>query len=268
MTRRDPTRSVHVLRILPLLALVAACACAPAARGGQGGSDPKAIAVAEDVMKALGGRERWEALPGLRWQFGSTVNDTLRGAPRKHVWDKMTGRHRVEGVTRDGVKWRFVHTVGDTLHGQAWMNGTAIEGDSLHKLIRRAEALWINDTYWLLMPYKLRDRGVTLKYDGEKVEGQTTYDVLGLSFGNVGMTPGDRYWVYVDRANHHVERWEMVLQGDQPPPVVYTWDGWMESGGLLFPTEHHTQRGNDVINLYTGPVEALTKFLPGDFTGP
>ena len=34
-----------------------------------------------------------------------------------------------------------------------------------------AYAIWVNDTYWLLMPYKMKDPGVTLAYDGEEGKG-------------------------------------------------------------------------------------------------
>ena len=57
-------------------------------------SDPKAISVADQVMRALGGRERWDALPALRWSFGNSVNDTVRST-RRHAWARRTGRHPV-----------------------------------------------------------------------------------------------------------------------------------------------------------------------------
>jgi len=57
----------------------------------------------------------------------------------------------------------------------------AIEGDSLTKLMASAKRMWTNDTYWMLMPYKLRDPGVILKYDGEvKDSTATTTRSLGL----------------------------------------------------------------------------------------
>jgi hypothetical protein len=147
----------------------------------------------------------------------------------------------------------------------AWMDGTPIEGDSLQKLLKRAKSLWINDTYWMLMPYKLRDPGVTLKYDGEyKDSTGTVYDKLALSFDNVGETPGDHYWVYVNRGNHRVERWDMVLQSDKPPPKTYTWEGWEEHDGLWFPTAH---RG-DNVNVFTRDVETVSEFRPTEFKAP
>lgn len=225
-------------------------------------SDPRAVKVAQEVMTALGGREKWDALPGLRWTFGAMVNDTVRSS-RRHAWDKRTGWHRVEGKAGNGDVFVIVHKVGTT-EGRAWMNGKPIEGDSLQKLITRGERMWVNDTYWMLMPYKMLDPGVMLAYDSEKTLDGKTFDVVSMTFDHVGQTPGDHYWVYVDRANHRVERWEMVLQGDQPPPVAYTWDNWVQEGGLWFPTAHR----KDKVNVFTNDVAAVTSFPPNEFSAP
>ena len=32
-------------------------------------------------MQALGGKDRWDKMQGLRWTFGAAVNDTVRGTP-------------------------------------------------------------------------------------------------------------------------------------------------------------------------------------------
>ncbi len=238
-------------------------ACAQHAAQDASGSDPKAIAIADQVMTALGGKKQWDSLRGLRWSFGSMLGDSVRSS-RRHAWDKMTGRHRVDGVNRQGQSYTFIHTLGDTTSGMAWMNGNRIEGDSLKKLIQRANALWINDTYWMLMPYKLRDPGVTLKYAGDTTMAGKEYDRLALSFDHVGLTPGDRYWVYVNRADHRVERWEMVLEGDQPPPEAYTWQGWEQHGGLWFPTAHM----RDSTNVFTSRIETVQSFAPTEFQKP
>jgi hypothetical protein len=256
MTLRRIRPAALVLAALVLAVPLALSAQAPA-------SDPKAMEIADQVMKSLGGKKRWDDLVGLRWTFGASVNDTMRNS-RRHAWNKHTGWHRVEGKTRAGQSFVFIHQVGVTDKGMAWMDGTPIEGDSLKKLLKRAQSLWVNDTYWMLMPYKLRDPGVTLKYDGEVKEGNVTYDKLALSFEKVGETPGDHYWVYVNRDGHRVEKWEMVLQSDQPPPRMYTWEGWEQHDGLWFPTAHR----QDKTNVFTNAVETVKGFGPTEFTKP
>jgi hypothetical protein len=244
------------------LALLAGCA--PRAVPDRSGSDPRAVAIADRVIESLGGRARWEAAPGLRWTFGSMLGDSVRSS-RRHAWDKRTGWHRVEGTTRQGRRFVILHVVGDSTRGMAWMDGQRIEApDSLSSLLRRGEALWVNDTYWMLMPYKLRDPGVTLGYAGDTTLAGVTYDRLALSFHGVGLTPGDHYWVFVNRANHRVEYWEMVLEGDEPPPVGYTWEGWEEHGGLWFPTAHR----RDSVNVFTNAVEVVPAFAAAEFREP
>ena len=51
--------------------------------GETAASDPRAIEVADQVMKALGGKESWDRLHVLRWTFEVAVGDTLR-AGRRH----------------------------------------------------------------------------------------------------------------------------------------------------------------------------------------
>jgi len=247
--------------LVALLAGFTLGACSPPS-----GTDSasRATALADRVMTALGGKQRWDSVHGLRWTFGSMLGDSVRSS-RTHAWDRQTGQHRVEGVNRAGQHYVIIHTVGDTTSGMAWMDGQRIEdADSLHKLVKRGEALWINDSYWFLMPYKLRDPGVTLESAGDTTMDGASFDRLALSFTNVGLTPGDHYWVWVNRANQRVERWEMVLEGDAPPPVSYSWEGWQEHGGLWFPTSHR----RDSIDVFTNRVEVVSSFGPAEFSQP
>ena len=243
------------------MAFLAAWCGTPAASRAES-SDPAAIRIADQVMAALGGQAKWDALPGIRWSFGSEVGDTVRSL-RRHAWDKHRGLHRVEGTNRRDQEYCLIHALDGSM-GKAWVAGQAIEGDSLAKLMESARALWTNDTYWMLMPYKLRDPGVTLAHEGTVEEDGATYDKIALSFDQVGLTPGDRYWVFVNQANHRIEKWEYLLQGREPPPSVRTWEDWEEHGGLWFPTAH--RQGNS--NVFTRDVETVMEFRPGEFEAP
>jgi hypothetical protein len=242
-----------------LLAAATACA-APAARAQ---SDPKAIAVADQVMAALGGHDRWDRLVGLEWTFDVAIRDTVRSS-RRHAWNKHTGWHRVSGMNRAGQPFVIIDQL-DTGKGAAWVNGNRIDGDSLQKLIKLGKSLWTNDSYWFLMPYKMRDPGVTLKYEGETGESGRMMDKIAMSFDKVGETPGDHYWVSVDRGTHRVAQWEYVLQGDQPPPQTWAWDDWEEHGGLWFSTARH---GSGPAVIYTRAIQTVSGFPDSTFAIP
>ena len=83
-------------------------------------SDAKAMEVAGRVLKALGGREAWDRTRYLRFGFGLEKDGKFQG--RQHVWDKWSGRYRVEGVTKEGQPFVTLMNV-NSKEGRAWVGG-------------------------------------------------------------------------------------------------------------------------------------------------
>ena len=83
----------------------------------------------------------------------------------------------------------------------------------------------MNDAYWLVMPYKMRDPGVVLTLAGTEKKGEDAWDKVLLTFEGVGLTPKDRYWVFVNAKTSLVDRWEFVLKGEKTPPVAVRLEG-------------------------------------------
>ncbi len=223
---------IELTRHLPLIALlaalaavspVAAAAAEPPASDGSG--RPAAVELAERVLEAMGGREAWEATRYLRFDFFGR---------RLHHWDRYTGRHRLEGKTQEGQEYVVLHNV-QSRDGDAWLGGEKLAGDEEAEWLERAYGAWVNDTYWLLMPYKLLDPGVHLASDGEEEIDGAVYDKLLLTFDQVGLTPGDRYWAYVSRESGLVERWAFHLQGWEADrePSHWRWLDWQRYGRIL-----------------------------------
>jgi hypothetical protein len=251
---------VHSLLLLWLLGSGLA---APPARAQT--ADTKATALADRVMEALGGTDAWNKTRYLRFDFavdrgGKTV---MR---RSHTWDKWTGRYRVEGPTREGVPFVILMDL-NTRDGSAWLDGKKVEGEELKKQLERGYGMWVNDTYWLLMPYKMRDPGVILSYAGEeKGDRGATYDKVKLTFDNVGLTPRDAYWVWVNRDTGMVDRWDFVLKGEAVPPTTYTWTGWKKHGGIMLAGERMNPADGRKLLL---PDIAVLESVPDSvFTSP
>jgi hypothetical protein len=219
---------------------------------------PSAESIAAEVMQALGGEAAWNETRFLRFTFAGR---------RTHHWDKQTGRHRLEGQSQDGKRYVVLHDL-DTRQGEAWLDGAQLSGEEAAQWLERAYGAWINDTYWLLMPYKLRDPGVTLTYDrSEELEGRT-YDVLHLSFAGVGLTPGDQYWAWISRDTRLMDRWAYRLQDYKPdqPPTVWDWRNWQRHGSILL-APLRVQVGGDRTLELTGLAVPAT--LPDSvFTSP
>jgi hypothetical protein len=218
-------------RLVTSAAFAAALAAsAPVRAEAPAVSDPKAIAVADRVMEALGGEDAWRATRYLRFDFavdrgGKTVMS------RAHTWDKWSGRYRVEGKDKDAKDLVITMNV-NTKEGLATLAGAPLAGDALKAALETAYAWWVNDTYWLLMPFKMRDPGVVLRFAGRETKGADGWDKVLLTFEGVGLTPKDKYWVYVNTTTGLVDRWEFVLKGEKTPPVPFDWKGWKAHGKI------------------------------------
>jgi hypothetical protein len=248
-------------RSLPIPSLLLAAALALAA--GSAFAHPREAPptpeqLAQEVMQALGGKEAWDNTRFLRFTFAGR---------RTHWWDKHTGRHRIEGQTQDGKKFLVLENV-NTKEGQVWIDGQKAEGDQAKEFLERAYGAWINDTYWLIMPYKLQDPGVNLSYVGEETIDGKKYDKLLLSFQGVGLTPGDRYWAYINHDTHLMDRWAYVLESMEKgaEPTAWRWEGWQKYGNIMLAPKRVQVGGDRTLEL--GDI-AVPDTLPDSvFTSP
>jgi hypothetical protein len=222
-----------------------AAAAVPAMAQDAATPDPKAAALADEVMKALGGADAWNNTRYLRFDF-AVERDGKVAMSRAHTWDKHTGRYRLEGKTREGDPFLVLMNL-NTKEGSAWSKGAKVEGEEAKKALDNAYAAWVNDTYWLLAPYKMKDPGVVLASAGEEAKDGTTWDKVALTFENVGLTPKDKYWLWVNRKTKLVDRWDYVLNGQSVPPTTWMWTGWKSYGPIQLAPDRPSPEGNRKI---------------------
>ena len=209
-------------------------------------SDEQAIALADSVMMAMGGRTAWDTTRYLGWNFLGF---------RNLLWDKETGNVRIE-VPGDSAIY-LVNVLQDT--GRVMMRGEAVtQPDSLAKYVQRGKEIWINDSYWLFMPFKLKDSGVTLTYGGEDtlMDGSPA-EMLALSFEDVGVTPQNRYEVYVDPTDMLVKQWAYYPEAAMDTPAfMLPWDDYDTYGSLKL-ASNRGERDISEIQVMTEVPEAF-----------
>lgn len=137
-----------------------------------------------------------------------------------------------------------------------------LEGAAAPAGVKEAYATWINDMYWLSMPWKWMDPGVNLKYAGEKPLGGKTYQMIDLSFAHVGLTPGDRYHAYVSPASNLMEHWDFMLQDGHKGS--FDWE-YITTGGVKLASNHKSPDGT-TINM--GSVQVMNTADDAFFTDP
>jgi len=193
--------------------------------------DAKADAVGKELIASLGGQDAWEK--ARQFEFTFVVDREGKTVARfAHAWDRYTGDYRVTGTDKTGAPFAVYFNV-NTKQGKAFVNGKPVEGDELSKLLQNGYGRFINDTYWLLAPWKIFDPGVHLVYDGEKpCPDGGVCDVLKTSFEDVGMTPKDVYWLWITRDGRHMVQWQYVLNGAQEEPTTALWKNWQKFSGV------------------------------------
>ena len=211
-------------------------AAIPAAARARKQADPEAQRIAEAVLEAMGGREAWEATRYLGWTFFGG---------RRHVWDRWTGNLRIEVPASERGPETLILMNLNSRRGRAWRAGRELQGEELAEALEAGWRMWVNDSYWMFMPYKLLDPGVHLRYVGEgRLPDDRTADVLELTFDQVGVTPQNRYLVYVARDSGLVEQWSYFPTREDPEPrFTLPWEGWRRFGRILLSTSRG--RGHD-----------------------
>jgi len=184
----------------------------------------KAGEIAEQVIERLGGMENWDNTRYLSW--------TIFG--QNHVWDKWSGDFRVE---HDST---VVYLNVNSKEGMVWVNGDKLDDGSEAKILESAYGRWVNNSYWVVMPYKILDPGTHLSYLGSKsldLNGSATdVEQIELTFDQVGLTPQNKYVLSVD-ADNKIVQWDFYGdRNDEKPRFALPWYNWEAYGDIWLST--------------------------------
>lgn len=221
----------------------------------QNAAEVQAKKIADNVVKAMGGRKAYDNTRHITWNFFGS---------RKLTWDKWTGNVRIDFLKENSI---FLVNV-QTKTGKILKNGIEItQVDSVAKYVKQANSIWINDSYWLLMPFKLHDAGVNLLYLGkEKTQQGEEADVLQLSFQGVGLTPENQYKIYVNPATNLVNQWAFFRKGSQEKPdFVMPWTDYKQYGKILLSGNRGERRLSDIQVYDEVPTRVYEFFDKPDF---
>ena len=236
-TRRQGTgrhaSALAGLAMLLVLLMLTACGGSDAGNEESGEVVPPELTsyadtVAWRMVETMGGLEAWQDLPYLRFEFAA--HDGAGRVPvARHLWNRRTGEYRLEWSPATDSTYQALFNVRSR-EGDVFLNGQPVDTSQQNILLKHAYTRFINDTYWMLAPVKVFDPGVNRTYIPDSSTVET--DVIRLTFGDVGLTPNDRYYLYIDKETNRLQEWAYVLQGN--PTADPSHFRWTEAE--VFPT--------------------------------
>lgn len=180
----------------------------------------QAKALASETVNMMGGMDYYNATRYIGWNFFGK---------RQLLWDKPNNRVRVDLLTQP---ISIIASLTDD-YCIVFQDGVQVRNtDTLSRYLRLARQYWMNDSYWLVMPFKLFDPGVLIQYAGR---GKTTdgrqAEILQLTSENVGVTPHNKYLIYIDFETRLIAQWDYFKHAEDTVPAIsnpwtdYRWYG-------------------------------------------
>jgi len=96
----------------------------------------------------------------------------------------------------------------------------------------QAYEYFINDSFWLVAPFKVRDAGV-IRSTVKVKEGRG----LLVTYTSGGVTPGDSYLWIIDE-DGFPKAWKLWTSNVPIGGLRFGWGGWVEKEGVWFSTFH------------------------------
>jgi hypothetical protein len=183
----------------------------------------KANILANKILKAIH-HDAYKKTRFLEWSFGGK---------RSFKWDK---ENNIVDVSWD--------TTRVNLHTRNLEKSTVFFNEEKQEvanaaLIKKAWNIFNNDSFWLVAPHKLFEKGVIRSI--QKVAGKET---LLVKYTKGGSTPGDSYLWILD-TTYVPKSYKMFVPSMKMNGVLATWDDWTPTeSGTLLPTNHRFSNGN------------------------
>lgn len=203
--------------------------------------------LAEKMLKAVN-FAAWDSTVAIKWSFHGGHD---------YLWDKK--RKLVQ------VKWDQMQVLLNTadVTGKAYKNGRLLESEQSADALQKAWKYFINDSFWLAAPFKIKDPGTKRSLVKTK-DG----DALLVHYSSGGVTPGDSYlWILDEDGSPAL--WKLWVEIIPIGGMAFSWEKWQTyTTGARLATLHNgiidveifnVQLAMDVVTLNNGtdPFEQM-----------
>ncbi|EDP71553.1 hypothetical protein FBALC1_03677 [Flavobacteriales bacterium ALC-1] len=190
--------------------------------------ETKELTIAEKIANAHG-FENWNNVEEVKFTF-KVDRDTIKGKGRSWIWKPKEDIVILENHT------------GSIEYTRSKMDSTHIGTDRG----------FINDKYWLLVPFQLVwDSSATVS-ESKKAEAPISkqqLDMITILYSNEGgYTPGDAYDIYYDD-NYLIKEWVFRKGNSKEPSLTTTFENYQDFNGIKIAIDHKKDNGNWNLNF-------------------
>ncbi|GAA4271758.1 hypothetical protein U6A24_14310 [Aquimarina gracilis] len=156
-----------------------------------------------------------------------------------YLWNKKQGTAKVQ--------WEdYIVHLDLNYPEKSYLENKNIKKEKKKELITTAFAYFNNDSFWVVAPHKLFDKGVTRQL----ITLEDTSKGLLVTYSTGGTTPGDSYLWKVDE-NYVPKSYQMWVSIIPIGGIEATWNGWTstESGAYLSQKHELLGFGIPISNL-------------------
>jgi len=213
-------------RIVLAVSLVLLSGCVPGDGNSFAFDDPEVGRIHDRMMGVIAPDRGWERARYIEfdWAIGENV--------RRHRWDRWEGDARYEAQTADGTVVA-IFNAHEPMAGRVWLDGLEVTGEDAVTRLTAAYRAHINDSYWLVMPYKWTDPGVDTRYLGEQSDDEgRRWEVIELAFADAaGLTPQNVYHAFINPETGRMERWH-YFSNPEADAAPSDWTEWRRYGPI------------------------------------
>ena len=221
-------RQLDVIRFLAFSALL----LAPSAMSWAQQRPP----IAEKMVKTFG-LDSFGQVEGIRYTFN--VERPGANVARSWEWDPKTDTVTYEGKDKDGKPVKVAYK-----RSQAG-------------LPEDIDANFLNDQYWLLLPFHvIWDTNAIVTDEGmQKLPlGNESGEKLVVKYPSEGgYSEGDTWDIYVG-ADGRVQEFVYHAGPKKPRTVIAPWTDYKKAGPLLFSLDHQSKAGDNPVHIFFSNV--------------
>lgn len=211
----------------------------------KGETGPRAEYLADKMLDALN-YNAWQALDAIAWSY-----------PRGHnyIWDKQ--------ANLVSVSWDdYTVLLNPENKSGIVYSGKKELTKNKQQYLDQAFKYFVNDSFWLIAPFKARDPGTI-----RKVVDYKGNDALLIQYSSGGVTPGDTYlWILNEEGVPTA--WKFWVSILPVGGLEFSWEMWEDANGAKISTFHeglidikitNLRWSDNIINLNNGvdPFSAL-----------